>query len=85
MAILLLDFKVCNSKGVGYKPLHLAFKDFISMKVLFLWEHLQPIGFHQFFNLAIWEELQPILLPMDSNLVLQALHNKRSNQSTLKI
>ena len=57
MAILLLDFKVCNSKGVGYKSLHLAFKDFISRKVLLLWEHLQPIGFHQFFNLAIWEEL----------------------------
>ena len=50
MAILLLDFKVFNNKGVGYKLLHLAFKDFISMKV---WVHLQPIGLHQFFNLAI--------------------------------
>ena len=72
MAILLLDFKVCNSKGVGYKSLHLAFKDFISRKVLFLWEHLKPIGFHHVFNLAIWEELQPTFLPMDPNLVLNA-------------
>jgi hypothetical protein len=82
MAILLPDFKVFNSKGVGYKLLHLAFKDFISMKV---WVHQQAIGLHQFFNLAIWVELQPTLLPMDPSLVLDALHNKRSNQSTLKI
>jgi len=50
MAILLPDFKVFNNKGVGYKLLYLAFKDFISMKV---WVHLRPIGLHQFFNLAI--------------------------------
>ena len=77
MAILLLDFKVFNNKGVGYKLLHLAFKDFISMKV---WVHLQSIGLHQCCNLAIWVELQPTILPIDPSLVLDALHNKRSNQ-----
>ena len=79
MAILLPDFKVFNSKGVGYKPHHRAFKHFISMKVLVLWVHLQSIGLHQCCNLAIWVELQPTLLLIDPSLVLDALHNKRSN------
>ena len=84
MAILLPDFKVFIGKGVGYSPRHQAFKDFISMKVLFLWVHLLPIGHHQCCNSPILVEWQPTLLPMDPRLVHDALHNKRSNQSTMK-
>jgi hypothetical protein len=47
---------VFNSRGVGFKLLHQAFKDFISMKVLVLWVQLQ-LGHHQCCNSPILVEL----------------------------